>query len=79
MAVADDDGPDTGGRKLRARAAKLAARYPAYTFRVVGGWDGRNRLEAVRRTGPGPEGVFVLVSSDPAELEGELRRAALAC
>ena len=59
------------------QVAKLQARFPDFAIRLIGG-RGRdeNRIEAVRRAGSDEEGLYALISTDPAEVADELRRAA---
>jgi hypothetical protein len=63
---------DSTGRQL----ARLEAGFPAFSFRLIRGW-GKERFEAVRKSGPGDSGLYTVISTDPAEVADELRRAAL--
>jgi hypothetical protein len=58
----------SGRRVLEA----LESRFPQWAFRFVAGRNGRN-IEAVRK-GTGP-GVYAVISSDPEEINEELRAA----
>ena len=60
------------GRQL----ADLERGFPAFTFRLIRGWDQKNRIEAVRRGGSDGDGLYAVISDDPAEVADELRRAA---
>lgn len=58
-------------RKLRA----LQRDFPAFTCRLIDGWNGK-QFEAVRTSGPGDPGLFVVISADVREVEAELRHDA---
>lgn len=57
--------------------AKLQARFPRFAFRLIEG-RGRDdsRIEAVRKGGSDEEGLYAVISTDPAEVARELKRAA---
>ena len=59
------------------QVAKLQARFPGFAIRLIEG-RGRddNRIEAVRKDGSDGDGLYALISTDPAEVADELRRAA---
>jgi hypothetical protein len=52
---------------------KLKARFPAFEFHLIAG-RGRNRFEAVRKGGS--DGLYAVISTDPAEVAEELTHAA---
>jgi hypothetical protein len=58
------------------QVTKLQTGFPAYTFRLIQG-RGKDRIEAVRKGGSDRDGLYALISTDPAEVADELRRAAL--
>ncbi len=58
------------------QVAKLQARFPGFTFRLIRGRDDENRIEAVRKAGSEDDGLYALISTDPAEVAAELKRAA---
>lgn len=59
------------------QVAKLQARFPGFRFQLIEG-RGRddNRIEAVRKAGSDGDGLYALISTNPAEIAAELRRAA---
>ncbi len=65
-------GRDSIGRQL----ANLEKGFPEFTFRLIRGWGNKNRIEAVRRAGSNGDGLYAVISDDPAEVADELRRAA---
>ena len=65
-------GRDSIGRQL----ANLEKGFPEFTFRLIRGWGNKNRIEAVRREGSNGDGLYAVISDDPAEVADELRRAA---
>lgn len=68
----DDPGSDEQHRAL----VKLRRRFPGFTFRLITTHGNTPCIEAVRRRGAGPEGLYAAISSDPAELASELEDAA---
>ncbi len=63
-------------REARRELGNLTARFPAFEFHFIRGYHGRRWVEAVRRSGPGPSGLYVLISKTPAEMAEELGNAA---
>jgi len=64
--------------EARRELGKLEARFPGFKFSITKpyGKDGKRRIEAVRKSGPGDSGLFVIISTSPAEVAEELKRAA---
>jgi len=59
------------------QVAKLQARFPGFRFRLIEGRSkDQNHIEAVRKAGSDEEGLYAVISTDPAEVADELRRAA---
>jgi hypothetical protein len=56
--------------------ARLEAGFPGFAFRLIEG-RGKRRFEAVRKHGSNGDGLYAIISTDPAEVADELRRAAL--
>ena len=65
-------GRDSIGRQL----ANLEKGFPEFTFRLIRGWGSKNSIEAVRKAGSDGDGLYAVISDDPAEVADELRRAA---
>ena len=61
--------------EARHELGKLKARFPAYGFRLIRGHS-KPCIEAVRKSGPGDSGLFVIISTSPAEVAEELKRTA---
>lgn len=62
--------------ETRREMRELTERFPAFEFRLIRGCYGRRWFEAVRRSGPGPAGLYVAISGDAAELAAELKDTA---
>jgi hypothetical protein len=55
--------------------AALEEQFPGFAVHLIPGHHGEERFEAVRRGGSDGDGLYAVISADPAEVARELTHA----